>query len=423
MERYGNYKPSGVDWIGEIPEHWKICRFKNILSQITDPSESEDKIGLENIESNSSRFIPSNSEFEGNGIAFRVGDIVYGKLRPYLRKVWLAEFAGNAIGDFFIFRSKNNHDNRFIKYLILSDGFTAKATSATCGAKMPRVSSDFILTLSVAMPPLSEQQAIAEYLDRKCTGIDKVIETQERRIALLEELKQSVITEAVTHGLNPEVPLRDSGIDWIGKIPEHWSVLRLKYFAEMFGRIGYRGYTTSDLCGEGEGCITLSPSNMANGKMDFSSVAYLSWFKYNESPEIQIFPGDILFVKTGSTYGKSAYVENIPLECTINPQILRIVPKINNKFAAYLFETPLKQAYTDCGVIGSTIPTISQECIGNFRFPIPPLSEQQAIVECLDRKCANIDNSISKARREIKLLQELKQTIITEAVTGKVKVC
>lgn len=198
MERYGNYKPSGVDWIGEIPEHWKICRFKNILSQITDPSESEDKIGLENIESNSSRFIPSNSEFEGNGIAFRVGDIVYGKLRPYLRKVWLAEFAGNAIGDFFIFRSKNNHDNRFIKYLILSDGFTAKATSATCGAKMPRVSSDFILTLNVAMPPLSEQQAIVECLDRKCANIDNSISKARREIKLLQELKQTIITEAVT---------------------------------------------------------------------------------------------------------------------------------------------------------------------------------------------------------------------------------
>ena len=210
---------------------------------------------------------------------------------------------------------------------------------------------------------------------------------------------------------------KSSGIDWIGDIPSHWNVLPLKRVCTMFGRIGYRGYTIQDLRAEGEGAITLSPSNMVNGGMDFDSVSYLSWEKYHESPEIKIQEGDILFVKTGSTFGKTSYVKGLPMEATINPQILRIVPKIHKKFLAYCMGTPYSQALTDCYVVGSTIPTISQESIGRFTFSIPPLAEQKAIAAWLDEKCEEIDAAIAKVDREIELIDELKQSEISRAVT------
>lgn len=156
---------------------------------------------------------------------------------------------------------------------------------------------------------------------------------------------------------------------------------------------------------------------MKDMMMDYTNVTYLSWEKYNESPEIMIQQGDILFVKTGSSYGKSCYVDNLPQEATINPQILRINPLINGRFLCYYFNSSLARTFTECGVVGGTIPTISQEKVGNFIALNPPLSEQQAIVTYLDTKVAKIDEYISIAEKKISALEELKQTIIAEAVT------
>lgn len=191
-------RPSGIDWIGDIPEHWTKCRFKNFMYLKTNPSCSQVKVGLENLESGSGKFIESDTEFEGNGVDFCHNDILYGKLRPYLRKVWLAEFSGNAIGDFFVFGNCPNSVAPYLKFLLLSDGFTKQADGSTFGAKMPRVSSEFILTLPFYLPPLSEQQEIADYLDRKCAEIDGLKAKLTKKRETLTELRQSIISEVVT---------------------------------------------------------------------------------------------------------------------------------------------------------------------------------------------------------------------------------
>ena len=191
-------KLSGVEWIGDVPKHWEYCRFKDFMLLQTTASNSNNKIGLENIESRSGMFVYTGSEFEGNGIAFSNQDIIYGKLRPYLQKVWLATFEGNAVGDFFVFRMKSNSCPSFVKYLMLSDGYTKETDGSTVGAKMPRVSSDFILTMHYCLPPIIEQAAIASYLDHKCATIDTSISNAQHQIDLLQEYKQSLITEVVT---------------------------------------------------------------------------------------------------------------------------------------------------------------------------------------------------------------------------------
>ena len=191
-------RPSGIDWIGDIPEHWKMCRFKNFMYLKTIPSVSDIKVGLENLESGSGNFIESDTEFEGNGVEFCTNNILYGKLRPYLKKVWLAEFSGNAIGDFFVFSNCPNSNASYLKYVLLSDGFTKQADGSTFGAKMPRVSSEFILTLPFYLPPLAEQQAIADYLDKKCAEIDGLKAKLSSKHKTLTELRQSIISEVVT---------------------------------------------------------------------------------------------------------------------------------------------------------------------------------------------------------------------------------
>lgn len=210
---------------------------------------------------------------------------------------------------------------------------------------------------------------------------------------------------------------KDSGIEWIGQIPKEWKICRIKNVAALFGRIGFRGYTSDDLNKDGDGAITLSPSNMIPMGMDFSKVTYLSWKKYEESPEIMIRNGDLLMVKTGSSYGKVSYVDNLPKEATINPQILRVVPSINHKYLGYYMQTDLFIYQVEGGIVGGTIPTISQEKINNFHVVLPPLSDQQRIADYLDKVCGKADEMIALQEKMIEELKAYKQSIITEAVT------
>ena len=308
---------------------------------------------------------------------------------------------------------------KYLYYQALNIPFERYATATA----LPSMTQTDLNMNVICLPPTIEQTAIATYLDTHCAKIDNLISIQQKRIALLQELKQSVITHAVTKGLNPNVEMKQSGVEWIGDVPKHWEVCKLKHYSQVFGRIGFRGYNQTDLVNEGEGAITLSPSNMQNGILNYDKCSYLSWKKYYESPEIMIYNDDVLFVKTGSTYGKISYVADLPMEATINPQIVVFKNiKGNNKYLYYLLSNDIVQMQVSLTVGGSTIPTLSQESILNYIVPLAPKVEQAAIASYLDHKCATIDTSISNAQHQIELLQEYKQSLITEVVTGKRKV-
>ena len=192
--------PSGIDWIGDIPEGWEVCRFKSYI-RLHNEKCSETaafKVNLENIESKSGRFIPTDSKYEGEGTSFRKGDVLFGKLRPYLAKVFAPETEGSAIGDIYVFRPTTRIDTDFLKYTLLADTFVTIVDSSTYGTKMPRANWEFISCVPIAIPLLSEQQTIALYLDEKCAGIDRLIALKQQKIETLKDYKKSVIYEAVT---------------------------------------------------------------------------------------------------------------------------------------------------------------------------------------------------------------------------------
>lgn len=195
-------------------------------------------------------------------------------------------------------------------------------------------------------------------------------------------------------------------------------MIRLKYVVDIFGRIGFRGYTEQDLVDENEGAITLSPSNIQNMKMDYSKCSFLTWQKYYESPEIKIKNGDVLFVKTGSTYGKVGYVENLPMEATINPQLVVFKNiSMNSKLLFYMLQMSFVKDQCELAVVGGTIPTMSQVKIGNIYIPFPSLAEQQRIAEFLDRECGKIDGLKADIQAQIDTFEQYKRSVITEAVT------
>ena len=191
-------KPSGIPWLGNIPAHWEVKKIKYMATQITTPSCNINKIGLENIESGTGKYIESNSIFEGNGIEFTKGDVLYGKLRPYLKKVYLANERGNAIGDFFVFRPRKNITGKYFQMLLLSQHLTDVINSSTYGSKMPRVSIDFMGGLHVPCPPYDEQASIVNDIEEHIKPIEAIIEKCKKRFFLLQERKQIIISDFIT---------------------------------------------------------------------------------------------------------------------------------------------------------------------------------------------------------------------------------
>ena len=192
-------KDSGIPWIGQIPKHWELRRFKTVCSLIREPSKNGDKkIALENIETNTGRLIATDSVFDGEGVHFEPGDILFGKLRPYLAKVYLAKESAQAVGDFYVFRSNGSIIPAYLHKLIISAPFIGVVNAGTYGTKMPRASWQDISQLNIPLPPIEEQNAIVEYIESKTNKIDTMIEALKAEIDRLTEYKQRLISDVVT---------------------------------------------------------------------------------------------------------------------------------------------------------------------------------------------------------------------------------
>ena len=432
MERYNEYKDSGIYFIPDIPKSWQVLKAKYLFKQEKREVRPEDEIvtcfrdGQVTLRKNrrTEGFTNSMKEIGYQGV--RKGDLVIHNMDAFAGAIGVSDSDGKGTPVYACCTPKRDDINQYyycylLRYLA-RNGFILSLAKGIRERSTDFRFNDF-KELYLPVPSREEQDAIVSYIDLRSTKIDEAIAQQQKMIDLLNERKQIIINNAVTKGLNPDAPMKDSGVDWIGEIPEHWEIKKLKHVCQAFGRIGFRGYSTTDLVDEGEGCITLSPSNMRDGQMQYEKCTYLSWEKYEESPEIKIFNGDILFVKTGSTYGKSSLVDNLPLEATINPQLLVFKNfTCNNRFLAHVLQTTTIKTQVEVSVIGGTIPTISQQKILNYVFPYPTEDEQEAIVAYIENKSTPINAAIKASERQISLLQERKQIIINDVVTGKVKV-
>lgn len=432
MATYDNYKDSGVQWLGLIPSHWEVKKIRAFFSEV---GEINTTLRVQNQLQFKYGTIVSKPDCSIDASVLNTiskytvvqpGDIIINGLNLNYDLISFRVGKVNELGvitsAYIAMRPKEGILPKFYEYMLKA--MDAKKVFHGFGTGI-RATLSFKELKHKLLPfiPIYEQEAIVAYLDKETGKIDRAIEAQQKMIDALNERKQIIITRAVTRGLNPDAPLRDSGINWLGQIPKHWEIKKLKTVAVIKGRIGFRGYTNADLVVQGEGAITLSPSNIVNGKMKYEKCSYLSWRKYIESPEIMVKNGDILFVKTGSSYGKTAYVDNLPMEATINPQFSLVKPnEIISQFLNFAISSQYFKTQVEKGVIGSTIPTISQSAIGCMFILTPSHEEQEKIVDYIQTQFLDLDNLLSNCERMISLLQERKQIIINEVVTGKKKV-
>lgn len=434
MATYSSYKESGQQWLGMIPSHWITRRAKFIFDRHRRPVRDEDEIvtcfrdGTVTLRKNrrETGFTNALKEFGYQGI--RKGDLVVHQMDAFAGSIGVSDSDGKATPVLSVCTMKDKNSLAwYYAYLlrVMSKTDFIQSLSRGIRERSTAFGYDIMGNLWLPIPPAEEQEAIVAYLDKVTADIDKVIEAKERIIATLEERRKIIITQAVTRGINPNVSLRDSGIDWLGQIPAHWNIQKLKSLTEIKGRIGFRGYTNEDMVLEGEGAITLSPSNLVGGYMNYNKCSYLSWVKYDESPEIQVREGDILFVKTGSSYGKIGFVDRMIEKTTINPQLALIKPNqelIEGLFLSYALSTNYVFGQVEKTVIGSTIPTISQNKMRNFLILMPRKTEQRDILEYIENQTSPITKVVEQQKHLIELLRERKNIIINEIVTGKVKV-
>ena len=443
MKQYDSYKDSGVEWIGKIPNHWEVCRLKNYCSL-------SGRIGWNGLRSDefqqkSYAYLVTGQDFikadidwescyqidkdrydEDPFIQLRNGDLLItkdGTIGKIAKVSGLDKPACLNSGIFVMKQKKNVFAQNYLYWMLVSDLLKDYNSYTSSGTTILHLYQNVFEKMPMVVPSLEEQEAIAIYLDNKCGEIDKAIATQEKRVELLKELRQNIITKAVTRGITPDAPLKDSGVEWIGAVPEHWDMKRIKHVCSINGRVGYRGYTTADLVPEGEGAYTIGGKHISNNVLDLTDAEYISWDKYFESPEIMVMKGDIVTAQRGSL-GKTAIIRDEIGEATINPSLVLLNHiSIYNEFLYwYLVSTPTLIAIELLNT-STAVPMVSQWQISNINIPVPPLSEQQEIVSYIESQTARLDKSIEKAEHQIELLQELKQSVITEVVTGKRKVC
>lgn len=417
---YPNYKDSGAEWLGNVPTHWAIERLRVRASLITAKAEAQTRpIALENIEGWSGKLIETETEFQNDGVSFEIGDILFGKLRPYLAKVYAAEFSGQAVGDFHVIRPAGSADTKFVAYCLLTRELISLIDGSTFGAKMPRASWDFIREVRLAFPPLPEQVAIAAFLDRETAKIDALIEEQRRLIALLKEKRQAVISHAVTKGLDPHALMNDSGIEWLGEVPAHWQILPLRRVVRQF--VDYRGATPNKVS---EGVPLITATQIKHGRIDHSlDPVFISEEEYAERMT-RGFPsiGDLLLT-TEAPLGEVALVDDervAPGQRIILMKMADCLMTSGYLHAHFRSDFGKSELWTRSS--GSTASGIRADRLRGSAVLVPPLDEQHRIVKHIKHQTNAFDDVFAVVARGIQLLKERRAALISAAVTGKIDV-
>lgn len=430
-------KDSGIEWIGEIPKGWKIIRLKYITNSIGDglhgtPNYDDlgtisfingNNLGNRKISITEKTNRLTEEEYKKCGVLkldkrtlLMSLNGTYGTLSMYDNEpIMLSKSVG-------YINVCNKETKEYLYYFLQSPLAQSQMKISLAGTTIANLSLATVRNLKICLPSICEQQQIAEFLDTKCSEIDATAEDIQKEITLLEEYKKSVITEAVTKGLNPDAEMKDSGIEWVGDINQKASLCRLKFFSYMKGRIGWQGLKSEDFIDNGPYCVT--GTDFINGKINWDTCYHVSEERYKMDSNIQLKIGDLLVTKDG-TIGKLAKVTELPEKACLNSHLLIIRPlneRFTNEYLYYVISSDVFVRYYKYSSTGSTMESLSQEKLGNFIFPVYDLISQQQIVDYLDSKCSEIDTLIADKKRQLDILADYKKSLIYEYVTGKKEV-
>lgn len=415
MKRYSEYKDSGVKWIGEIPGHWKIMRLRAYLSMYSEKNHPdkqllsvtrESGVIVRNTESKEENhnYIPD--DLSGYKLV-RIGDFAINKMKFWQGSYGVSNFEGIVSPAYYVCKLKFPYKD-FFSNAIRCKAYIPFFTQYSKGIRVDQwdLSPIALKNIPFFEPPLPEQEAIVTYLDTKVAKIDEYISIAEKKIAALEELKQTIIAEAVTRGIHKNVPMKESGVKWIGMIPEHWKVNKIRsHFKERRVKVSDKDFQALSVAK-----IGIVPQLEDACKTD------------NGNNRKQVLKGDFVVNSRSDRKGSCGIS---PLDGSVS--LINIVLRpfnILQEYVHYLFRSHnyIEEFYRNGRGIVADLWTTRYSEMRNIQIPVPPLAEQQEIVTYIEAKVANINQLCQVERSQIEKLKEYKQRLISDVVTGKVKV-
>jgi type I restriction enzyme S subunit len=432
MKRYESYKDSGVEWIGEIPKHWDVGKMGYLLSNNDGGVWGEDDTNQSGTYVIRSTEITIEGEWDlSNPMKRLLSETEKVKYKLWKNDIVITKSSGSSdhIGKSVIVDDKvealhccySNFVQRIrfntkclpsLYHKILNSYLVREQykylTQTTTG--LGNLNSTTLNNVILPFIPLSEQYQIVTYLDNKTAQIDDLIKKKERKIELLKEYRTALINKVVTKGLDPDVEMKDSGVEWIGEIPKHWEVIRLKYLTSIVYGISPPDTTYND---NGVGSI------LVNGPVEYSQedFGYTRSLKWTTDPKKFCQKGSLLFCLRGSTTGRLNIAHT---DISIGRGVCSIRSKESQSYLTY--SMILLRIWIQEQLSGSTFPSVTSDDVNNYFICSPPIKEQENIVLYLDEQTQKIDNSISIEERKIELLKEYRQSLISNVVTGKIKV-
>lgn len=429
---YPEYKDSVVEWLGDVPEHWAVKRIKETAklingypfdSTLFEPSQGIPLVRIRDINS-----LITEVGYSGNvppNALINNDDILIGMDGDFNVARWSGgEAALNQ--RVACIRAANPFLQKFIFYTL---PFNMKVVNdLTYYTTVKHLSSIDILKTKFAYPSENELSSIVNFLDHETAKIDTLIEKQQQLIKLLKEKRQAVISHAVTKGLNPNAPMRDSGVEWLGEVPEHWILCTLRRFADFVdGDRGSEYPNENDF--RSEGVIFLSSKNISEEKLDLTEVKFISQKKFNALNRGKVLDGDLIVKVRGSVgrIGELAIFETAEHgydTAFINAQmmIIRTREGLLTKYLRFVSQSLYWTEQLSVGAYGTAQQQLSNDVFSNLYMVVPPKHEQALIIEKLEKDLIIFNGIISKANNAIGLMQERRTALISAAVTGKIDV-
>ena len=428
MRRYESYKDSGVEWLGEVPSHWGLTIGMNVFRENKrDNKGMKEKTVLSlsygqiiiKPEEKLVGLVPESFEtyqiVEPNDIIIRCTDLQNDQTSL---RTGLAKDKGIITSAYLNLKVINNHSAKFLHYYLHALDITKVLYKFGSGLRQNLSFLDF-KRLPIIDIPLSEQQKIAQFLDDKTAKIDQAVDLAEKQIALLKEHKQILIQNAVTRGLNPDVPLKDSGVEWIGQVPEYWEVKKLKYLAKL-------SPSKSEItCNHEESCSFIPMEKL---KLNTLILDEIKQIKNVYSAYTYFRDEDLLIAKVTPCFENKnfAIAKNLVNSIGFGSSEIYVLRTYNNLLNKFLFYRLQEQNFMEIAISKMSgtggLKRVPSEFINNFQLALPPFCEQQKIADYLDTQTAKIDQAIALKTAHIEKLKEYKSVLINDVVTGKVRV-
>ena len=406
-------KDSGIEWIGEIPINWKICRLKDYahICNGRDYSEVLDEIGNYPVIGSGGQFAKACKSL------YQKESVLLGR-KGTIDKPLFVNYPFWTVDTMYYTEIKENVSAKYFYYLCTQINFDFYQY----GSAVPSMTQRDLYNVNFPYPALDEQCRIANYLDRKCSQIDFIIARQQEVIEKLKVYKLSVITEAVTKGLNPDVPMKDSGVEWIGEIPEHWTVSALRYGLENI----QTGPFGSQLHAEDyieDGIFVINPANIVEGCIVPDNRCSVTELKAQELSRHILNKGDIIFARRGEM-GRCAYFGGSFQQYLCGTGCIKIQCNANlmPEFISWFLQTSCVKQYLTLNSVGTTMANLNTTIISGIPVVFPPISEQEKVVEYIKNKICEIDCVLKNKLSIVEKLTKYKKSLIYEVVTGKKEV-